>query len=59
MADPQRRAQEAPSAVASCSATECKFNENRNCHAGEIEVRMERGGAMCATYEPEEPKARP
>lgn len=61
MATPQERREPAPSMVASCSATECVYNEDRECHAGEIEVEIgEEGNAICATFEPEEePKARP
>lgn len=60
MATPQEKRARHPSTVASCSATDCTYNENRECHAGEIEVRMANGGqAICATYEPETPKPRP
>lgn len=59
MAEPQRRTGTAQSTVASCSATECRYNEDRQCHAGEIEVRPGKGGAACATYDPQTPEARP
>lgn len=59
MANPQERHQAAASAVASCSATDCTHNENRECHAGEINVEMSARGAICATYDPRRPKARP
>lgn len=60
MATPQEKPAAHPSAVASCSVTDCVHNENRECHAGEIDVRMEQGNAICATYETEEqPKPRP
>jgi len=61
MATPmEKRAQGQPSAVASCAVTNCKFNEDRECHAGEIDVRFGDGQqAICGTYEPEKPKARP
>jgi hypothetical protein len=59
MANPQRKASPASSVVSSCSATDCVHNEDRECHAGQIEVRMGGEGASCATYKPEKPKARP
>ncbi|HEX6940782.1 MAG TPA: DUF1540 domain-containing protein [Longimicrobiales bacterium] len=59
MATPHERPRAAASIVASCSATDCTYNENRECHAGEIDVRLEPQGAVCATYEPEAPPARP
>ncbi|HEX2203856.1 MAG TPA: DUF1540 domain-containing protein [Longimicrobium sp.] len=45
--------------MASCSATDCKFNENHECHAGEIRVEMGAQGAVCGTYSPEKGRARP
>lgn len=59
MADPQERRGQVTSAVASCTATDCRHNENRECHAGEIEVKMVDGGAVCGTYDSTSPKARP
>jgi len=59
MANPQEKRAQAPSAVASCSATDCQHNENRECHADEIKVEMGAQGAVCATYNPTKPKARP
>lgn len=59
MANPKERHEAAPSAVASCSATDCTHNEDRECHAGEIRVEMGAQGAVCATYDPRRPKARP
>jgi hypothetical protein len=59
MANPQRQPSAGASRVASCSATDCVHNENRECHAGEIQVRMDANGAVCGTYQPEKPKARP
>lgn len=59
MANPQEQRAAAPSAVASCSATDCTHNENRECHAGEIQVEMSGQGAICGTYSPRKPKARP
>lgn len=59
MANPQEKRAQAPSAVASCSATDCQHNENRECHAGEIRVEMSSQGAVCATYAPARQKPRP
>ena len=59
MAEPQEKRATAHSAVASCSATDCSFNENRECHAGEIQVEMGGQGAICGTYNPRKPKNRP
>lgn len=59
MANPQEKRSAQPSAVASCSATDCSYNENRECHAGEIQVEMGAQGAVCGTYNPQKPKARP
>ena len=41
------------SVVGACSVTDCKFNEDHECHAGEIEVRTGASGAVCGTYTPE------
>lgn len=59
MANPQEKRAAETSAVASCSATDCTHNENRECHAGEIHVEVGGQGAICATYNPRKPKARP
>jgi hypothetical protein len=59
MANPQERSQTAASTVRSCTATDCRHNESQECHAGQIEVKMGGQGAVCGTYSPEEPKARP
>jgi hypothetical protein len=59
MANPQEKRAAAPSAVASCSATDCTHNENRECHAGEIRVEMGGQGAICGTYNPTKPRVRP
>lgn len=60
MAEPQRQHGAHPAHVASCSATDCAHNENRSCHAPEIHVEMKGDGhAICRTYDPESPKARP
>lgn len=60
MATPQEKRAPHPSAVASCDVTDCVHNENRDCHAGEIDVRIgQQGNAICATYKTGEPKPRP
>lgn len=59
MANPLEKRADAPSAVASCSATDCTHNEGGDCHAGEIRVEMGGQGAICGTYEPAKSKARP
>ena len=45
--------------VGACSVTDCKFNENHECHAGEIRVEIGARGAVCGTYTPEKGRARP
>ena len=47
------KAEPRPSVVGACSVTDCKFNENHECHAGTIEVRVGADGAVCGTYSPE------
>lgn len=59
MANPQERQRGEPSAVASCSVTDCVHNEDRDCHAGEIRVEVGPQGAVCATYTPEKNRPRP
>jgi hypothetical protein len=59
MANPQERHSAQTSKVAACSVTDCVHNENRDCHAGEIKVEVGAQGAVCVTYEPEKPRARP
>jgi hypothetical protein len=59
MANPQEKRAAEPSAVASCTVTDCTYNEERECHAGEIRVEIGSQGAVCATYNPQKPKARP
>ena len=59
MAEPQESRGTAQSVVSSCGATDCTFNENRECHAGEIRVEMGGQGAICGTYTPRKPKMRP
>jgi hypothetical protein len=53
MQNPQERPRAQASTVSACSVTDCKFNENHDCHAGEIEVRVGAQGAVCGTYTPE------
>lgn len=59
MAQRERQPEAQGSTVASCSATDCRHNEDRECTAGEIQVEMRENGAVCATYAPRKPKARP
>ncbi len=59
MANPQERTSAQASVVAACSATDCTYNQERECHAGEIRVEVGAQGAVCATYTPERAKARP
>lgn len=59
MAEPQKKAAAGASTVRECSATDCTHNENRECHAGAIRVQIEGGRAICGTYDPGSPKARP
>lgn len=40
------------SIVGACGATDCRYNENRECHAGQIEVGMNGNMAQCMTYDP-------
>ncbi len=40
------------SVVASCDATSCKYNEQRKCTAGQIEVSMSADKAECLTFSP-------
>lgn len=40
------------SVVANCDATECRYNEARECHAGQIQVSMSGATAACMTYTP-------
>ena len=41
------------SVVSSCTVTDCRFNEEHECHAGQIEVKVGPDGAHCGTYSPE------
>jgi hypothetical protein len=59
MADAQPRSRPSASVVGSCSATDCRHNEDRACHAGEIVVRINAGNAVCGTYSPGSPQPRP
>ena len=59
MAEPREQPRAAASIVASGTATDCTYNENRECHAGEIRVEMGAQGAICGTYEPGRAKVRP
>lgn len=53
MQNPKEKAMPQTSVVASCTVTDCKFNEGHECHAGSIEVRVSGNGAECGTYSPE------
>jgi Domain of Unknown Function (DUF1540) len=53
MQNPQERPRAQASVVASCNVTDCRFNENHECHAEQIDVRVGPDGAHCATYTPE------
>jgi hypothetical protein len=59
MADAQPNSRPQTSVVGSCSATDCRHNEDRDCHAGEIVVQINAGAAICGTYSPESPQTRP
>ena len=53
MQNPMERPAAKQSVVGACTVTDCKFNENQECNAGSIEVRVSGAGAECATYTPE------
>jgi len=59
MAKPQEKPRDRAATVSACAATDCSHNEDRDCTADEIELRVESGRAVCATYTTERPKARP
>ncbi|MCD0170241.1 DUF1540 domain-containing protein [Deinococcus sp. 23YEL01] len=40
------------SMVSRCDATTCRFNEDMNCTAGQIEVSMSGQTAQCLTFAP-------
>lgn len=52
------------SVVSRCDATPCRFNEDGECHAGQIEVSLSGDRAQCLTFSPrddgpsEQPSAR-
>lgn len=41
------------SVVGSCDATNCRYNDNHECHAGQIQVSMSGSMAQCMTYDPQ------
>ncbi|HWK90127.1 MAG TPA: DUF1540 domain-containing protein [Longimicrobium sp.] len=53
MQNPQEQPAAQTSVVGACTVTDCKFNENHECHAGSIEVRVGPTGAECGTYTPQ------
>ncbi|HEX6370620.1 MAG TPA: DUF1540 domain-containing protein [Longimicrobium sp.] len=53
MQNPLEKPMPQTSVVGACTVTDCKFNENHECHAGSIEVRVSSNGAECGTYTPE------
>ena len=53
MQNPLEKSLPQASVVGACTVTDCKFNENHECHAGSIEVRVSASGAECGTYTPE------
>ncbi len=59
MQNPMEKAMPQASVVGACTVTDCKFNENHECHAGEIRVEIGAQGAVCGTYTPEKGRARP
>ncbi|PYE54941.1 DUF1540 domain-containing protein [Deinococcus yavapaiensis] len=40
------------SVVGQCDVTRCRYNEDHQCHAGQIQVSMSSEGAACMTYTP-------
>lgn len=59
MAEPQEKDVRGAATVSECSATDCRYNEDHECQAGEIVIRMQGGEATCGTYTASTPKARP
>ena len=53
MQNPQQQPGSETSVVSSCTVTDCRFNEEHECHAGQIEVKVGTDGAHCGTYSPE------
>lgn len=53
MQNPQEQPRAQTSVVSSCTVTDCKFNEDHECHAGQIEVQVGANGAQCGTYTPQ------
>ena len=53
MQSPQEQPRPQASVVSRCSVTDCRHNEEHECHAGQIEVQVGPDGAHCATYAPE------
>ena len=45
---------ESQSLVSRCDATTCRFNDDMNCTAGQIEVSMSGQTAQCLTFSPTE-----
>ena len=41
------------SVIHDCAATNCTYNENHICEAGEIDVEATDRGPICATFEPQ------
>lgn len=48
------RSNQQVSIVGRCDATNCRHNENHECHAGQIEVTMSGQMAQCMTYSPKD-----
>jgi len=42
------------SVVSRCDATSCRYNENEQCMAGQIEVSLSGQMAQCLTFSPED-----
>ena len=42
------------SVVSRCDATNCRYNENEQCMAGQIEVSFSGQMAQCMTFSPED-----
>jgi hypothetical protein len=42
------------SVVSRCGATNCRYNENEQCMAGQIEVSFNGQMAQCMTFSPED-----